>query len=217
MKYTHILFDLDGTITDPKMGITNSVIYALEKYGITGKTNDDLLSFIGPPLKESFMKYYNFSEEDAVQGIEYFREYFKVKGLYENIPYEGIEELLITLKDKGYRLAVATSKPTHFAEIIIKHFKLDKYFDFIGGSKLDNTRVAKAEVIEYVLENLDMKDTSKVIMIGDREHDVLGAKHHDIKSIGVLYGYGSREEFESVGTDVIVADVEELKNVLINI
>jgi len=215
MTYTHLLFDLDGTITNPKLGITNAVIYALAKYGITDQSNDDLLKFIGPPLKDSFINYFGFTKEEAVTAIEYFREYYRDKGLYENILYDGIGALLKTLKDNGYILAIATSKPTPFAKTILQYFELDGYFEFIGGSKLDNTRTAKSEVIEHVLENLNIQDISKVIMIGDREHDIHGAKSHNMKSIGVLYGFGSREEFEQSGADIIVESVADLEQVLL--
>lgn len=211
---TYILFDLDGTITDPMLGITNSAIYALGKYGYEGLKNEDLKGFIGPPLKDSFMQVYDFSEKQAVEAIDYFRDYFKDKGIYENIPYPGIEDLLKDLKTRGFKLAVATSKPTPFAVQILEYFKLDGYFDFIGGSKMDNTRTAKAEVITYVLDNLAQPDKSEVIMIGDRKHDIIGAKTLGIKGIGVLYGYGSKEELEGAEADYIVKSVEDLQKLL---
>lgn len=211
---TYILFDLDGTITDPMLGITNSAIYALGKYGYQGLKNEDLKGFIGPPLKDSFTQVYNFSETQAVEAIDYFRDYFKDKGIYENIPYQGIEDLLKDLKTQGFKLAIATSKPTSFAVQILEYFKLDGYFDFIGGSKLDNTRTAKAEVITYVLDNIGQPDRSEVIMIGDRKHDIIGAKTLGIKGIGVLYGYGSKEELEGAKADYIVKSVEDLKRLL---
>ena len=217
MKITHILFDLDGTITDPKLGITNSVIHALGKYGIEGLQNDDLLHFIGPPLKESFMEFYGFDEDRAIEAIEYFREYFKEKGLFENTPYEGIEKCLKNLKERGYALAIATSKPEPFAIRILDHFDLSKYFDFIGGSKLDNTRTAKADVIAHVMNNLQLETAENAIMVGDRKHDILGAQHHKMKSVGVEYGYGSKDELESANATYIVESVTRLYELLANL
>lgn len=214
MKVTHILFDLDGTITDPKLGITNSAIYALKQYGIVGLKNDDLLHLIGPPLKDSFMEYYGFSEDKSIEAIEYFREYFREKGLFENTPYTGIEDCLRNLKGKGYILAIATSKPEPFAKKILDHFGLSQYFDFIGGSMLDNTRTAKAEVIAHVMTSLQHDDASSIIMVGDRKHDILGAQHHNIHSVGVLYGYGSKDELESANATYIVESVEQLCKLL---
>ncbi len=217
MKITHILFDLDGTITDPKLGITNSVIYALEKYDIVGLKNDDLLHFIGPPLKDSFMEFYGFDEDKAVEAINYFREYFKSKGLFENIPYDGIEKCLKNLKVRGYTLAIATSKPEPFAVQILDHFGLSKYFDFVGGSNLDNTRTAKSEVIEHVMNNLHLTTSDNTIMVGDRKHDILGAQHHKMKSVGVTYGYGSKQELESANATYTVESVSQLWELLVNL
>lgn len=217
MKKTHILFDLDGTITDPKIGITNAVIYALKTYGIEGYENDDLLHFIGPPLKDSFMENFQFSEEQAIEAIERFRIYFREKGLFENIPYSGIEDCLRELSEKGYVLAIATSKPEPFAVQILDHFGLSKYFDFIGGSKLDNTRTAKSEVIAHVRENLGNTDPKTMIMVGDRKHDIEGAQAHNMDSIGVLYGYGSQEELSASNATYIVNSVTALKDCLIDL
>ncbi len=214
MHNTYILFDLDGTLTDPMEGITNAVIYALEQFDISGFKNTDLLHFIGPPLKDSFMQYFGFDEARALEAIGYFRVYFKEKGIFENIPYDGIKEMLNDLKNKGCILAVATSKPEPFALDILKHFGMSDYFDFVGGSKLDNTRTAKADVIAHVLEHLPVTATSKLFMVGDRKHDIIGAQAHDISSIGVLYGYGSEEELVAAQANHIVKNVDELKRLL---
>jgi len=214
-NFQNILFDLDGTLTDPGIGITNSVIYALKKYNIEVSDRSELYKFIGPPLLDSFMRFYGFTEEEARRAIDYYREYFSVKGLFENAVYEDIPALLKDLKDKGKTLIVATSKPQVFAEQILEHFKIDKYFSFIGGSTLEETRTQKAEVIEYVLETMNISDFSKTVMIGDREHDVIGAKKVGIKSIGVLYGYGSRDELEKAGADYIVRSVREIKDIVL--
>ena len=214
-RFQHILFDLDGTLTDPAVGITNSIMYALKKYNIKVNDRSELYKFIGPPLLESFMKYYGFTEEEGKKAIEYYREYFGVKGLFENIIYDGIKDLLKSLKDNGKILLVATSKPQVFAEQILVHFKLDKYFSFIAGSNLDGTRIKKAEVIEYALEGLNITELTKTIMVGDREHDIRGAKTIGIKSIGVLYGYGSKEELVNADADYIVQSVSEIKDIVL--
>jgi phosphoglycolate phosphatase len=214
-SFQYILFDLDGTLTDPAVGITNSIIHALKKYKIDVNDRTELYKFIGPPLGESFMKYFGFTEEEAARAIEYYREYFGVKGLFENVVYDGIEDLLNYLKDDGKVLMVATSKPQIFAEQILAHFNIAKYFSFIAGSNLDGTRIKKAEVIEYALASLNITDFSKAIMVGDREHDIIGAKTVGIKSIGVLYGYGSFEELVNAGANYIAETVEDIKNIII--
>jgi phosphoglycolate phosphatase len=210
---TTILFDLDGTLTDPKVGITKSVQYSLKKFDIEVCDLDELDKFIGPPLKDSYMKFYGFTEDKATQAIDYFREYFPEKGIFENTLYPGIPELLSSLKQQGLTLAVATSKPTLFAEKIISHFKLDPYFDGIYGSNLDNTRTNKGEIIAFALDALGKKE-NKALMVGDRMHDIVGAKTNSLPSIGVLYGYGNREELEKAQADSIVATVEELSKEL---
>lgn len=215
MNKEYILFDLDGTITDPKVGITKSVEYALNKFNIEVDNLDDLCKFIGPPLTESFIKFYNFSEDDAKKGVEYYREYFKETGIFENYVYEGFEDLLIKLKDNNKNLIVATSKPQVFAVKILEHFGLKKYFDFIAGSNLDGTRVNKNEVIEYAIEECNIKDLSKAIMVGDREHDIIGANKVGIDSIGVLYGFGNHDEFNNNGATYIVENISELSSLLV--
>lgn len=208
--YNTIFFDLDGTLTDPGMGITNSVAYALKKWNIEVSERSELYKFIGPPLIDSFMNYYGFSKEEARQGVKYYREYFSTKGLFENEVYEGVIELLNRLKAGGKRLVIATSKPEKFTLEILKHFDLYKYFDFVAAASMDETRTKKDEVIAYALENLGIKDVSDVLMVGDREHDIFGAKAHGLDSIGVLYGYGDREELEKAGATYIVEKVQDI-------
>jgi len=203
-EYNYYLFDLDGTLTDPGEGITNSVMYALRKFGIEPPERSQLYKFIGPPLSESFQKYYGFSEEEALQAVEYYREYFRPKGILENRPYDGIYETLADLKSRGKTLALATSKPEEFSITILKHFGLYPYFDFIGAATMDGSRVKKADVIAYVLEHLGAADRSEILMIGDREQDVLGAAANHIACAGVLYGYGSRQELKKAGADYII-------------
>ena len=215
MKYKYVLFDLDGTLTDPVEGITNSIIYALKKYNIEISGREELYKFIGPPLLESFEKYYGFSKEEAKKALEYYREYYKDKGIFENLVYDGCEDLLKELKDKGLLLIVATSKPEVFAKKILEYFDIAKYFTFIAGSNLDGSRVKKGEVIEYALKCCNIVDLSKAIMIGDREHDIIGAKSIGIASIGVLFGYGDRNELENAGADFIAESVADIKKFLL--
>ena len=210
MNYKYILFDLDGTLTDPKLGITKSVAYALKSYGIEVDDLDSLLKFIGPPLKDSFVKYYGFSEEQGVEAVEKYREYFKPYGIYENKVYDGVENMLAKLVKCGKKVILATSKPTVFAKVILEHFKLDHYFTCVVGSELDGSRVKKGDVVAEALRQAGVTDKSQAVMIGDREHDIIGAKENGIDSISVLYGYGDRAEHEAAGAGVIVESVEEL-------
>lgn len=214
MKKEYLLFDLDGTLTDPKEGITKSVQYALRAFGIETEDLDLLCRFIGPPLKDEFMEYYGFDEEDAKQAVSVFREYFEDKGLYENMAYDGIGDVLASLRQKGKKLYVASSKPEIFVRKILKHFNLDVFFTFMGGADLEETRVKKADVIRYVLEENRITDLDQVVMIGDRKHDILGAKETGIASIGVLYGYGSREELMEAGADGLAETIYDLRNLL---
>lgn len=215
MKYPYILFDLDGTLTDPGIGITNAVMHALRKFGITIGDRTELYKFIGPPLWESFEKYYGFSAEEAKTAVAYYREYYKPIGLYENLVYDGIEALLKTLQGSGRTLAVATSKPEVFSRQILDHFGLSPYFLTITGSELDGTRVNKAEVIACALERCGVKSPSQALMIGDREHDIIGAKKAGAASIGVLYGYGCRDELERAGADYIAESVNAIEKILL--
>lgn len=214
-KYTTILFDLDGTLTDPALGITNSVMHALEFYNIHVSERSELFKFIGPPLIDSFMKYYNFDDNKAREAVIKYREYFSVKGLFENEVYSGVTDMLKALKAAGKKIVLATSKPDEFSIKILKHFGLYEYFDFCACSTMDETRTKKTEVIEYGLANIDEKDTARILMVGDREHDIFGAKNCGLDSVGVLYGYGNREEFENAGATYIVESVEELKRFLL--
>lgn len=209
-NYQHILFDLDGTITDPMEGITKSVKYALAYFGIEVNDLRSLYPFIGPPLKTSFMEFYQFTEEQAEIAIVKYRDYFSTKGIHENVMYEGMDKLLQTLTQKGKKLYLATSKPEPFARQILKHFNLDNFFTFIGGSTFDGSRSDKADVIKYVLEETRTMDLPKVVMVGDRKYDIIGAKKNGIDTIGVLYGYGDENELREAGANQIVGDLHEL-------
>lgn len=213
LKY--IFFDLDGTLTNPAEGITNSVAYALEYYGISVSDRTQLYKFIGPPLAQSFTDFYGFSPYKAKEAVEKYREYFADTGIFENKVYEHIPEVLEKLKNAGFSLAMATSKPEVFAKRIADKFELTKYFDFIGGSLLDNSRTDKGEVIEYVLKSLKA-DREKTIMVGDRSHDIIGAKKCSVKSFGVLYGFGSLDELKTAGADYIAETPKELEALLLS-
>lgn len=209
-EYNYVLFDLDGTLTDPGEGITNSVAYALKKYGINVDDKTQLYSFIGPPLHESFEKYYGFSKEESLKAVDCYREYYRDKGIFENSVYDGVVSLLKMLSDNGKKIILATSKPEVFAKRILEHFSLNGYFEFAAGANLDGTRTNKADVIEYALESCGITDKDSVVMVGDREHDIIGANKNGIDSIGVLFGYGSREELENAGATYIAETVEEI-------
>ncbi len=210
--YNTILFDLDGTLTDPGIGITNSVAYALNKFGISVADKTELYKFIGPPLKDSFMKYYGFDQNKALLAVDYYREYFSEKGIFENKIYDGVQEVLSDIKNSGRKIALATSKPELFAKQILDYFNLTEYFDFVGGATMDSSRNTKGDVINYTLQNLKIKDLSTVVMVGDREHDIIGAKQAGIDSIGVLFGYGDRKELENAGAVYIAKTVKEIIN-----
>jgi len=213
-----LLFDLDGTLTDPAEGITNSFIHAYKYFGLEVPSFETLCTFIGPPLKDTIRNQFGFTDEEQINlGVKKYREYFAEKGLFENRVYEGIPELLQKLKDAGYKLYVATSKPEEFSVRIAKKFDLEKYFEKICGSCMDETRTRKAEVIAYALEcaGITEEEKSKVLMIGDRHHDIDGAKEMGLDSCGVLYGYGNRKEHEEAGASVIVQTVEDLGTLLL--
>lgn len=212
--YRYIFFDLDGTLTDPGEGITKSVAYALDKFGIHVEDRSSLNKFIGPPLKDSFMAYYGFSEEDAQKAVEYYREYFGVTGLFENRPYDGIYDVLETLKNRGYILAVATSKPEVYTERILEKFSLSGYFDHVAGATLDSSRVKKSDVIAHAVRLAGVTDMKQILMAGDRKHDVEGAKAHGIDCAGVLYGYGSRQELADAGADYILEKPADILDIV---
>ena len=209
-SYQYLFFDLDGTLTDPGEGITNSVAYALDKFGITVTDRSSLYPFIGPPLVDSFMKFYGFSHEDAERAVVCYREYFRDRGIFENRLYKGIPEVLKALRDAGKTLVIATSKPEPFAKRIVEHFGLSPYFTLVAGASFDETRSEKWDVIEYAMDSLKLTDRSEIVMIGDRKHDIIGAKKTGLASVGVLWGYGDREELTAADADVIFDTVGQL-------
>lgn len=202
--YQYYFFDLDGTLTDPGVGITNSVMYSLKNMGREVKEREELYRFIGPPLFESYMDYCGFSKEQAEKAIGYYREYFSEKGILENKMYAEIPDVLEALKREGKKIVLATSKPEPFAVRILKHFGLYPYFDFIGAATMDGSRNRKEDVIAYAVGELAVRDTTEILMTGDREQDIYGAKVNQIDSAGVLYGYGSEEELKRAGADHLV-------------
>lgn len=215
MKYTTALFDLDGTITDSCPGILTSIRYALKKQGLDEPPEEVLRSFIGPPLKQQFQTVFNLSDEEGDSMVAAYREYYGEKGIFENSVYCGVAEALKSLRDAGVKVLMATSKPEKYARRIADYFGFDKYFDFIGGACMDGSRTVKHEVIQYVLDMCGISGEEKehAVMIGDRRHDIEGAKLCGLHSIGVLYGYGSREELEKAGAQEIAqtpADVVRL-------
>lgn len=211
-KYKYLFFDLDGTITDSCEGIYKSFMYALEFFGISVENPEDLRPVIGPPLKNSFMDLFGFDEEKAEAAVEKYRERFSVKGLYENRVYDGVESLLKSLKSKGYFICLATSKPEKFAARCLEYFKIDSYFDFITGATLDGRINSKEDVLAHIINTVKIDNMSEILMIGDRKYDLLGAAHFGIDALGVLYGYGSKEELEicpNVGIVKTPQDIEK--------
>lgn len=212
-----VLFDLDGTLTDPKEGITNCVKYALNSVGIAETDMSKLMSFIGPPLVDSFMELYGFEKEKALALVEKYRERFADKGIFENRLYDGIGEMLKILKANKKIIALATSKPIVFAKRIVEHYGIAEYFDILSGAELDGTHNYKHEVIEDVLARLKNPDRSRVVMVGDRRQDIDGARKCGITSVGVRFGYAVENELESAGADYIADDVKTLCGLLLKI
>lgn len=219
--YKTVLFDLDGTLLDSGLGITNCVMYALEKKGIIEHDRNKLYQFIGPPLVDSFMNFYGYDRENAEKMVEYYRERYNTKGMYENEIYEGVEDMLKTLNKQGVDLIVATSKPEWISKKILEHFGLAKYFMDIYGSDDTPERATKGKVIAYALRSYQslvgqsMEDiTKQALMVGDRFHDIEGAKENGLDSLGVIYGYGSRKEFEEHGATFIVEKAETIVEIV---
>ena len=207
MNLKTCLFDLDGTLTDPKAGITGSIQYALEKLGQHVPSKDELESAIGPPLHETFLQQLNNDPDAAAQGVKYYRERFGTIGLFENEIYPGIHDCLSKIKEAGIKLYVATSKPHFYAKQIAEHFKFDHFFNHVHGSEMTGERQDKGELIKYIIETESLEAES-TIMIGDRKHDIIGAKKNNLRTIGVTYGYGSREELTIAEADELVETPE---------
>lgn len=209
--YRAILFDLDGTITDSGEGIMKSVQYALEKIGKPEPELDKLRVFVGPPLYKEFMEYADIDEETAQQAVAYYRERYTPIGVYENSLYDGIQDMLEGLRARGYKLGIASSKPEYFVLVVLDHFKIRQYFDVVVGSELNGARTNKAEVVEEALRQLGLEDhRNRVVMVGDKEHDVFGARKAGVECVAVSYGYGTMEELTKAEPLKIVGSPEEL-------
>ncbi len=210
MRYSHILFDLDGTITEPFEGITKALQYSLSKFGIEIFDRNELRICIGPPLYDSFRDFYGLSKEDADRAVKYYREYYDPIGVYDCGVYDGIEEMLKKLSESPCKVIVATSKPEKMARVVLEYFGLDKYFDHICGASLDESRSKKADVISYALETAGVSDKRSCIMIGDRKFDIEGASENGLDAIGVTFGYGNRTELKKAGALLIFDDAFSL-------
>ena len=213
MAHTSFFFDLDGTITDSKQGIINSVLYSLNHFGIRASA-DSLLFFIGPPLKQSFARYFPGDSARVAVAVEKYREYFRRQGMFENQVYPGVPQMLERLIEQGHRIHLATSKPEVFARQILDHFQLSRYFSFVAGAELNGARNDKVDVLRYALQETGA-DVSHSLMVGDRFHDVVGGHAVGMKTVGVLYGYGSRQELESVHADYICQSMTDLQTTLL--
>lgn len=206
----YCLFDLDGTLMDSGIGITNSVMYALRQFDICVEDRQELFCFIGPPLLESFMNYYGFSEEQALQAVGHYRVYYRERGIFENVVYKGIPQMLQQLQERGKTIALATSKPEEFAVQILKHFELFSFFGYIEGATMDGRVSRKEDVIRELLKKMGPIDLHRALMIGDRKHDIEGAKACALSSAGVLWGYGNEQELRKAGADYLVRTPEEI-------
>lgn len=211
MTWKYILFDLDGTLTDSSEGILNCIKYALEAAGRDIPDTKSLMRMIGPPLMEGFQEVIGMDRQEAAEATMKYRERYNVIGLFENKPYEGIQQLLAGLKKEGKCLALATSKQENCSMRILRHFHLTRYFDVIVGSTLDGSRITKQEVIQEVFQRFRLKEEQKkeTIMVGDRRQDILGAKACGIASLGVYYGFAEQGELEQAGADYITRSVKE--------
>lgn len=212
-KYSVVFFDLDGTVADSGEGVTNSVIYALKKFGIS-ETVENTKRFIGPPLAHSFKEFYGFDDEKATLGIQYYREYYKEKGIYECYLYYGIKELLSGLKRRGYKVVLCTSKPENYAKIVLEYLGVDKYFDIVCGATMDEkTRTTKEEVMAYAMMT-SHATPSTTLMVGDRHFDIGSANYFGLDSVGVTFGYGTREELKNASATYVVDNCDEIMKLL---
>ena len=219
MKYKYIVMDLDGTITEPVMGITNAYMYALSRFGIKVTDRSELFKVIGPPLRKSFREFFGMSNEDTEKAVEYYREYYGTKGLEENEVMPGIKESLDKLKAEGCKLYVATSKPELYADKILLNIGVRDYFDYVAGASMDASRDNKIAVMEYLIEQIKKTEgkvaMADIVMIGDRWHDIDGANHFGIDSIGVTFGYGSYEELSEYGATYVVETAQEMTKIIL--
>ncbi len=218
-KYDYIVFDLDGTITEPALGITNAIIYSLGKYNIEVEDRSSLYKFIGPPLRDSFQEFYGFDEDKAERAVAFYREYYSVNGLIENELMPGIVECLDSLAKAGCKLYIATSKPEEFAKKILENLNVLHCFDIVAGASMDGSRDKKELVMGYLFEKMKDRYSDfslyKTVMVGDRHFDINGANYFGMDSIGVTFGYGDREELETAGATIVADSAEELRNYIL--
>ena len=214
MKNHFVLFDLDGTITNSSEGIINSIQYALNKMGLHEDDKEKLRSYVGPSLKQTFLSNYFPNGDEYKEAIKHYRSYYAETGIFENKLYEGIVEVFKEIKKDGGHIALSTAKPTYFAKIILKYFNINDYFDVVVGSHLDGSRTDKKEIIYETLDQLGLPNTDNCFMIGDREYDIIGAKHHNLKTIGVRYGYAPKGELEACTPTHIISNPSEIINVI---
>lgn len=215
-NYDYIFFDFDGTLSDSAPGIISSVNYALTNMGLPEGDAQDLKKFVGPPLSESFRKYYGFSENETTEAIRLFRVYYQDKGIFENSMYDGVPQMLKKLSDGGKTLVIATSKPEAFAKSISDRYGIADFFHYIAGSVMDETRTEKSQVIEYALKTCGITDPSRVLMVGDRLHDAVGAAKCSVDCMGVLFGYGSRAELTDAGAKYIAETVADVAPMILD-
>jgi phosphoglycolate phosphatase len=213
--FTHIFFDLDGTLTNPRLGIGNSLKYALRQMQIDEYSGEILERFVGPPLQESFKNLFGLNERNTQLAVEHFRTYFGEKGLYENEPYIGILELLQELHFSGKRIYVVTSKLEKYARMIMEHFEFDRFLDDLIGAEASGKHSGKAQLIAQLMERNRIQTSETVVMIGDTHFDIIGAKDNEISSIAVAYGFGTLETLNSCNPDFLVESVEELAELLL--
>lgn len=212
--FTTILFDLDGTLTNPFMGITGGILYALEHLGYPCPPREELVSFIGPPLYDELRRRFGMDDKTAREGVRLYREYYSAGGLFENELLEGAEELLKLLKQRGKRVCLATSKPKDFAVRILEKFGIAEYFDYIGGATMDGSIGTKQEVIELVLRETGA-DAAECVLVGDRFHDILGAHSVGMKCICVLVGFGDRREYAEYGADFVCETLADVAGIVL--
>ncbi|MFD0676840.1 MULTISPECIES: HAD hydrolase-like protein [unclassified Paenibacillus] len=210
-----VLFDLDGTLTDSSEGIANGIQYALSKFGMREESKERLIQWIGPPLLDTFRTYYRFDEQKARQAEMYYRDYYTRKGMYENTVFTGIPQMLDELQQAGTQMLVATSKSAPIAKSILQHFRLRSFFKMVAGSDLDGTRASKSEIIDFALKQFTTGESRKVVMVGDRKHDIVAAHDNGIKSAAVSYGYGTLQELEKVQPTYFVHSVSQLRALLL--
>lgn len=213
--YQYILFDLDGTLTDSREGITKSVQYALDKMGISEPDLSSLEHFIGPPLYDEFRRCYNMDDQQAKAAVAAYRERFGTVGWTENILFDGVPELLGALHDAGKKIAIASSKPTVFVRKILHMFEIEQYFDAVSGASLDGKIGTKAQVVQQALDALRIAERNDAVLVGDRSHDVEGARACGLSCIGITLGFGGREELVSAGAAAVVDMLDELREILL--